>query len=140
MLKYTTSDFEIHGDERGSLVALEVGAQIPFDVKRVYYIFGTVSGVRRGFHAHKSLRQILICVKGGCKIHLDNGKGETAEVTLDRPTLGLHVVADTWREMYDFSPDCVLMVLASEIYDEKDYIRDYQAFRSYVQSKGEQHE
>jgi len=137
MFKYVTTEFAVHGDDRGSLVALECGNQIPFEVKRVYYIFGTIEGVRRGFHAHKELRQILICVSGQCKIHLDNGKGETAEVLLDRPTLGLHIAADTWREMYDFSPDCVLLVLASQVYDERDYIRDYKAFLTYVQSKKE---
>lgn len=123
--------FQKHGDERGQLIALEEGKEIPFPVKRVYYMFDTKENVRRGFHAHRQLEQILICVSGTCKIHLDNGK-ETVEVPLDNPMEGLYIANDCWREMYDFSKDAVLMVLASELYDEKDYIRDYQEFLEYV--------
>ena len=127
--------FKIHGDDRGSLVALENQKDYPFDVKRVYYIFDTLPNVRRGFHAHKKLQQVLICVNGSCKIHLDNGLGETAEVLLDNPSKGLFLSADMWREMYDFSEGAVLLVLASEYYDEKDYIRDYDEFVKYVKEK-----
>lgn len=123
--------FQKHGDERGQLIALEEGKEIPFHVKRVYYMFDTKENVRRGFHAHRQLEQILICVSGTCKIHLDNGK-ETVEVPLDNSMEGLYIANDCWREMYDFSKDAVLMVLASELYDEKDYIRDYQEFLEYV--------
>ena len=125
--------FQRHGDDRGMLVALEEGKEIPFDVKRVYYMYDTVEGVRRGFHAHKCLEQILICVHGSCKILLDNGK-EKEIVSLDTPYEGLYISNDTWREMYDFSPDAVLMVLASELYDEADYIRDYDEFLKYVEA------
>lgn len=128
-------DFIIHGDERGSLIAIENDKNIPFEVKRVYYIFDTKENVRRGFHAHKNLKQVLICVKGSCKIHLDNGKGETSEVILDKPDQGLLIQSNLWREMYDFSSDAVLLVLASEYYIESDYIRDYEAFRQYVNAK-----
>ena len=124
--------FQIHGDDRGQLVALETGKEIPFSVKRVYYMYDTGEGVRRGFHAHKRLEQILICIHGTCKIHLDNGK-ETAEVDLNTPYEGLYVANDMWREMYDFSSDAVLMVLASELYDESDYIRNYEEFLKYVE-------
>ncbi len=134
-MKVVKYDFTSHGDERGQLVALEEGKEIPFAVKRVYYIYDTKAGVRRGFHAHKSLEQILVCVKGSCKIHLDNGY-ETEEVLLDSPTVGLYINNDMWREMYDFSPDAVLLVLASEFYDERDYIRDYNRFLDYVKNKG----
>ena len=120
--KYT---FQIHGDDRGQLIALEELKDIPFDIKRVYYMYDTKDGVRRGYHAHKSLEQILICIHGSCKIHLDNGK-ETEEVLLDKPYEGLYVSNVMWREMYDFSPDAVLMVLASDFYKEEDYIRDYE--------------
>ena len=123
--------FAPHGDDRGQLIALEENNDIPFKIKRVYYIYDTKEGVRRGFHAHKKLEQILICVSGSCKIHLDNGF-ETAEVELNDPTEGLYISNATWREMYDFSPDAVLMVLASELYDEKDYIRNYDKFLEYV--------
>jgi len=115
------------GDERGSLVALEGNKSVPFDIKRVYYIFGTKEGVSRGFHAHRNLKQVAICVTGSCRFVLDNGK-QRKEVTLNKSTTGLLIDDLTWREMYDFSPDCVLMVLASEYYDESDYIRDYQEF------------
>lgn len=129
VIKYA---FQRHGDDRGMLVALETGKEIPFNVKRVYYMYDTVTGVRRGFHAHKCLEQILICIHGSCKIHLDNGQ-ETAEVDLNTPYEGLYVSNDMWREMYDFSPDAVLMVLASELYDESDYIRNYDEFLKYVE-------
>lgn len=120
-------NFPILGDERGSLIALESNNNIPFTIKRVYYIFGTKAGVARGFHAHKTLKQITICVSGYCKMLLDNGH-EKAEVWLDSPSKGLVIEGLTWREMHDFSSDCVLLVLASEHYDEADYIRNYEEF------------
>lgn len=123
--------FQQHGDERGQLVALEEQMDIPFEIKRVYYMYDTVEGVRRGYHAHRNLEQILIAVHGSCKIHLDNGT-ETAEVILDKPYEGLYISNNIWREMYDFSSDGVLMVLASEYYDEADYIRDYNEFLEFV--------
>lgn len=126
--------FPPHGDHRGQLVAIEEMADIPFDVKRVYYIYDTLPGVRRGFHAHHDLEQALICVHGSCKIHLDNGY-ETAEVLLDKPSEGLYISKDMWREMYDFSDDAVLLVLASRHYDEADYIRDYNEFLKLVREK-----
>lgn len=126
-MEIKTFDFTSHGDERGQLVALEERKDYPFSVKRVYYLYDTKQGVRRGYHAHKCLEQILVCVSGSCKIHLDNGY-EQEEVLLDRPTLGLYVGNNMWREMYDFSPDAVLLVLASQLYDEADYIRDYNEF------------
>ena len=128
--KYT---FQIHGDDRGQLVALEEAKDIPFKIKRVYYMYDTGEGVRRGFHAHKCLEQILICIHGSCKILLDNGV-EKETVVLDKPYEGLYVSNDMWREMFDFSPDAVQMVLASELYDEADYIRNYDDFLEYVKS------
>ena len=126
--------FQPHGDERGMLVALEEFKDIPFRIKRVYYMYDTKEGVVRGHHAHKSLEQILVCIHGSCKIHLDNGQ-ETKEVPLEKPYEGLYIANNIWREMYDFSPDAVLMVLASEVYDEKDYIRDYDEFKNFVQGQ-----
>ena len=119
--------FPPHGDDRGQLVAIEAMKDLPFEIKRVYYIYDTLPGVRRGFHAHLNLQQILLCVNGSCKIHLDNGT-DTAEVTLDKPNEGLYISNDMWREMYDFTPGTVLLVLASEYYDEADYIRNYDDF------------
>ncbi|MDD6194916.1 MAG: FdtA/QdtA family cupin domain-containing protein [Lachnospiraceae bacterium] len=130
-------NFQKHGDDRGMLIALEELKDFPFEIKRVYYMYDTVAGVRRGFHAHKQLQQILIAVHGRCVIHLDNGT-ETEEVVLDKPYEGLYISNDMWREMYDFSPDAVLMVLASEYYDESDYIRDYDEFLEYVKNSTKQ--
>lgn len=124
-------EFEVHGDDRGSLVALEQLHNIPFEIQRVYYMYDTGEGVRRGRHAHKQLKQILICIKGKCKILLDDGYTKEI-VALDNPRRGLYLESNIWREMFDFSEDAVLMVLASELYDETDYIRDYQEFLEYV--------
>lgn len=115
------------GDVRGSLVALEAEKTVPFEIKRVYYIFGTQEGVARGFHAHRNLKQVAVCVTGKCRMILDDGK-TCEEAWLDSPTKGLLIGDLVWREMHDFSDDCVLLVLASEHYDEADYIRDYQEF------------
>ncbi|MDP2636857.1 MULTISPECIES: FdtA/QdtA family cupin domain-containing protein [unclassified Pseudoalteromonas] len=115
------------GDERGSLVSLESNKSIPFDVKRVYYIFGTKPGVSRGFHAHKKLKQVAVCVTGKCRMTLDNGTQREDE-WLDSATKGILIEDMIWREMHDFSEDCVLLVLASEHYDESDYIRSYDEF------------
>ena len=126
--------FQQHGDERGQLVALEEGQEIPFKVKRVYYMYDTGKGVVRGKHAHKKLQQILICIHGSCKILVDNGT-ERNIIELDKPYEGIYINHNIWREMYDFSQDAVLMVLASELYDEEDYIREYSTFIEYVKSK-----
>lgn len=126
--------FQPHGDDRGQLIALEEFKDIPFKIKRVYYMYDTLEGVVRGHHAHKSLQQILICIHGSCKIMLDNGK-EKKVIPLEKPYEGLYVSNTMWREMYDFSPDAVLMVLASELYDEEDYIRDYDEFLEYVKTR-----
>lgn len=129
--KYT---FPIHGDERGQLVAVEELKDVPFDIKRVYYLYETVQGVCRGFHAHKNLQQVLICVHGSCRVLLDDGR-EKRDVLLDKPNEGLYISNNVWREMYDFSPDAVLLVLASQLYDEADYIRDYDDFLAFVSSQ-----
>ncbi|WP_185923209.1 sugar 3,4-ketoisomerase [Hafnia paralvei] len=116
-----------HGDERGQLVALEETKNIPFPIKRVYYMFETGEDVRRGFHAHYKLQQLAIPVRGACRIILDDG-AERIEVYLDNPAQGLAIDPMIWHEMYDFSSDCVLMVLADDFYDESDYIRNYEDF------------
>lgn len=126
-MEIKTIPLQTHGDERGSLIALEEGENIPFPVKRVYYLFNTKDGVRRGYHAHKTLKQVAIVVRGSCRFVLDDGS-ERVEVLLDNPAQGLLIESFMWREMYDFSEDCVLMVLADQLYDESDYIRDYDCF------------
>ena len=123
--------FQQHGDDRGQLVALEEFKDIPFEIKRVYYMYDTGEGVHRGFHAHRSLEQILICIHGSCKVLLDNGT-EKKVISLEKPYEGLYIANNMWREMYDFSEDAVLMVLASEYYKEEDYIRDYNEFLGMV--------
>lgn len=115
------------GDSRGSLISLEQHKNIPFDVQRVYYIFDTKKGVSRGFHSHKHLEQVVVCVKGSCRFILDNGEIKE-ELLLSSPQQGLYIGYNLWREMHDFSDDCVLLVLASDYYNEGDYIRDYDDF------------
>jgi len=124
-------DFPALGDERGSLVALEAEKSVPFMIKRVYYIFGTKAGVSRGFHAHRKLQQVAICITGSCRMILDDGQ-QRNEVLLNSPNKGLVIGDLVWREMHDFSEDCVLLVLASEHYDESDYIRNYNDFINQV--------
>lgn len=119
-------DLPSFGDNRGGLVAIESNQSIPFEVKRLYYIFNTVDKPR-GFHAHIDLKQVAICLKGSCRFILENGSNKE-EVILDNPTQGLVIEGLIWREMHDFSEDCVLLVLASDHFTESDYIRDYQEF------------
>ncbi|CAH6899786.1 TDP-4-oxo-6-deoxy-alpha-D-glucose-3, 4-oxoisomerase [Vibrio chagasii] len=125
--------FQAHGDERGSLVALEDKKNIPFAIERVYYLYNTKGDVRRGFHAHKKLKQLAVVLKGSCRFLLDDGK-ERIDFLLDNPEQGLFIESFVWREMYDFSDDCVLLVLADSFYDEADYIRDYDQFLKEIQS------
>jgi dTDP-4-dehydrorhamnose 3,5-epimerase-like enzyme len=125
--------YKVLGDTRGSLIALESERNIPFEIKRVYYIFNTMPGVARGFHAHKMLRQILVCVAGSCTIVLDDGCIRS-EYVLDRPDIGLEIGPCTWREMKNFSEEAVLLVLASDYYNEDDYIREYSDFLSFIKN------
>ncbi|MFA7571129.1 MAG: FdtA/QdtA family cupin domain-containing protein [Sulfurimonadaceae bacterium] len=134
MEDYKLIDFQILGDERGSLIAIEQGYDVPFDIKRVYYIFDTKDGVNRGFHAHINLKQICIAVKGSCIFVLDDGY-KREEIKLANPNQGLLIEGLIWREMKDFSPNCILVVLASEHYSENDYIRDYNKFKEFVIEK-----
>jgi dTDP-4-dehydrorhamnose 3,5-epimerase-like enzyme len=130
-MKYKKLTFLTKGDERGNLIALEENKNIPFKIKRVYYIFDTKEGVIRGLHAHKNLEQVLICVNGSCEILLDDGK-EKSIIKLENRNEGLFIEKMVWREMFNFSADCVLMVLASDYYFEEDYIRDYEEFKNYL--------
>lgn len=122
---------QTHGDDRGSLISLEKDNNIPFEIKRVYYMFKTGKDVRRGCHAHRHLRQVAIAVRGSCRFLLDNGR-EKIELLLDNPAQGLLIDSFTWREMYEFTEDCVLMVLADQHYDETDYVRSYNDFLEIV--------
>lgn len=124
---YKEIKFQINGDNRGCLVSLETVRNIPFDIKRVYYIYDTKTEVRRGFHAHKNLEQVIICVNGSCELLLDDGKEKTT-LELSKKNHGIHIKSMVWREMFNFSSDCVLLVLANEYYVEADYIRNYTDF------------
>ena len=120
--------FAVHGDSRGSLIALECEKEVPFCVRRTYYIYGTQPGTPRGFHAHRNLKQLLIAVSGAVTIHCEFcGKKQT--FLLNSPEKGLLIEGLVWREMHDFSKGAVLLVLASEYYSEEDYIRDYNVFK-----------
>jgi len=134
MTSYKLVDFKTLGDERGSLIAIEQGYNAPFEIKRVYYIFDTKKDVTRGFHAHIKLKQIVIAVKGSCTFVLDDGISRE-EIKLSNPNQGLFIEGLIWREIKDFSEDCILVVLASEHYDESDYIRDYTKFQYKASNK-----
>lgn len=130
--------FNVHGGSYGSLIALEGCREVPFEVRRIYYIYGVEQTCRRGFHSHQDLEQVLICPHGCVKILVKTPFEETV-YTLDSPDKGLYIGPMIWREMFDWQDDAVLLVLASKYYDEKDYIRDYQVYQnqaiSYFQSK-----
>ena len=119
--------FKDLGDQRGSLIAIEAGRNVPFEIKRIYYIYGTKPEAARGFHAHKALEQVAVCVSGSCRMSLDDGQNRV-DVWLNSPSKGLLISGLVWREMHDFTADCVLLVLANEYYDEADYIREYDEF------------
>jgi dTDP-4-dehydrorhamnose 3,5-epimerase-like enzyme len=122
-----------HGDNRGMLIALEENRNVPFVIRRVYYIFATQNDVHRGKHAHRHLHQLAVAVRGSVKFLLDDGSGP-AEIVLNDPSQGLMLGRMVWRELYDFSEDCVLMVLADQLYDQSDYITDYADFLREVSS------
>ena len=123
---------KVHGDERGKLISLEGNRNVPFDIKRVYWIYDTLPNEERGFHAHKNMEQIIIAIDGACEFVLDDGKNRES-VLLNRPDVGLYIGKNMWREMRNFSYGCKLIVLASDYYDEKEYIRNYDEFLKEVQ-------
>ncbi|AHC34407.1 MULTISPECIES: FdtA/QdtA family cupin domain-containing protein [unclassified Pseudomonas] len=120
-------DLQVLGDERGQLVVLEAQKNVPFDIKRVYFLMGTRPGVSRGFHAHRELLQAAICVSGQCRMLMNDGL-KIEEVILNSSSKAIFIDKMIWHEMHDFSSDCVLLVLASDFYNEQDYIRDYSEF------------
>lgn len=130
-MNYRLIDMKVIGDERGKLISLEGSKNIPFDIKRVYWIFDTAPDQDRGMHAHKDLEQIIVAMDGACQFVLDDGKTRE-KVWLNRPDVGLYIGPNMWREMKHFSYGCKLMVLASKYYDEKEYIRNYDEFLNEV--------
>ena len=126
-MKIERVQLQRHGDHNGMLVALEQERNVPFKIRRVYYLFGTKRGIRRGQHAHRNLTQMAIALRGSVTFLLDDGTGPV-ETILDDPSQGLMMGRMLWRELYNFSEDCVLMVLADQLYDAADYITDYDEF------------
>ena len=123
-------------DEKGELCAIEAGRSIPFDIKRVYYIFGNTNNLPRGFHAHKKLNQAAFCISGSCHINFDDLK-EQKKVFLDSPNKIVLIPPLVWHEMHNFSSDCILVVLADDIYDEDDYIRDFEEFKLFIKNQND---
>jgi len=114
-------------DDRGNLISLESNKNIPFDIKRVYYLFATKNGAERGFHAHIELKQMAVCVSGSCTIDVESIHGK-ASYKLNTPAKGLVMEGIVWREIRNFSDDCVLIVIADALYSEDDYIRNHDEF------------
>lgn len=121
-------NFEQHGDDRGHLVVVEGIKDIPFDIKRVFYIYGSDSMVVRGLHANKKSQFVLINVAGTSKVKVKDGMGNEKIFSLNRPHMGIYIPQMVWKEMYDFSADAVLLCLASEHYEQEEYIRDYDEY------------
>lgn len=124
---YSLIDFKVMGDERGQLIAIENGAQIPFEIKRVFYIYNTQGDTIRGCHANRKSEFVLVSVTGSCKIKIKLPAGDQ-DIVLDNPHTGLYLDKMVWKEMYDFSDDAVLLVFSSEVYDKSEYIQDFQEF------------
>lgn len=123
--------FHLRKNPAGNLSFLEGERDLPFEIKRAYYIYDVPADGRRGFHAHKELQQCLICLHGSCKVMLDDGEQQKT-FELNNPNEGLYIGPVTWREMYDFSDGAVLLALVSQYYNEADYIRDYTEFQQYI--------
>lgn len=120
-------DFNVRGDERGKLVIVEGNQDIPFDIKRIFYIYGSDKDVVRGQHANRESEFVLINVSGSSKVRVTDGKNEKIFV-LDKPHTGIYIPKMVWKDMYDFSEDSILLVLASEHYDGAEYIRDFDEY------------
>lgn len=121
-------ELPVYGDERGQLIVLEALRQVPFEIKRIYYLVGTGQDVARGFHAHRELFQLAVCVAGSCRMRMNDGERQE-DIWLDNARKTILLPPMVWHEMHEFSENCVLLVLASDIYKESDYIRDYSDFK-----------
>lgn len=121
-------EFPQHGDARGHMVVVEGEKDIPFPIKRIFYIYGTEHGAVRGQHANRRTDFVLINVAGISKVCVKDGRGNETVYCLDQPNTGIYLPRMVWKDMYDFSPDAVLLVLASEQYDPDEYIRNYDDF------------
>ena len=128
MSKKRVYEFDQFSDSRSELIVIEGNASIPFEIKRIYYIYDAAENAKRGFHAHRISQQVAICLRGSCKLLLDNGR-EREEFLLASPNEGIHIAGMQWREITEFSNDCILLFLASSHYDENDYVYDYEEFK-----------
>ena len=127
-MNYKILELKEYGDEKGNLVVAEGGGiDIPFDIKRVFYIYGSDGDIVRGQHANRKTQFVLINVAGTSKVLVDDGRQKEI-IELNKPRMGLFLDTMVWKEMYDFSPDSVLLVLCSEHFDETEYIRDYEVY------------
>lgn len=133
---YEILQFKNLGDARGNLVVLEENQTIPFDIKRIFYIYGAEKNVVRGQHANRDSEFVLINLSGSSKIKVSNGFDETV-IALDQPSKGVYIKKMLWKEMYDFSDDAVLLVLASTHYNGDEYIRDYNEYVEIMRKQGE---
>ena len=134
MNKVQMLEFPQRGDERGHLVIVEGSQDIPFEIKRAFYIYGSNKDVVRGQHANRKSEFVLINVAGKSKVKVKDGEGNEAIYCLNRPHTGIYLPTMVWKDMYDFSDDSVLLVLASTHYDSKEYIRDYEEFVKEIQN------
>lgn len=130
-------EFQEMGDERGNLVVCEGGQDIPFDIKRIFYIYGSDPGIVRGQHANRETEFVIINVAGSSKIKVLDGKGNEAVFILNRPRTGVYLPRMIWKEMYDFSEDSVMLCLASEHYKPEEYVRSYEEFLKIVREDGQ---
>jgi len=121
---------KIHNNS-GNITIVENGTHIPFDIKRVYYLYDIPGGESRGGHAHRDLHQLIIAASGSFDVILDDGINKKV-VTLNRPHYGLYIIPGIWRELVEFSSGAICLVLASDVYNEDDYIRDYKEFLLYT--------
>lgn len=128
-------EFPQKGDERGHLVIVEGKQDVPFEIKRIFYIYGSDANVVRGQHANLRSEFVLINVAGKSKVKVKDGLGNEAIFSLNRPHTGIYLPKMVWKDMYDFSKDSVLLVLSSEHYDPEEYIRDYDEFVKIVKQK-----
>jgi dTDP-4-dehydrorhamnose 3,5-epimerase-like enzyme len=122
--------FDKNHQLKGNLTSVTNNKQVPFDIKRIYYLYDIPGGLSRGAHAHKDLKQLVVALSGSFDITLDDGQVKRT-FQLSRPNMGLLIPAGLWRELYNFSSGSICMVLASEIYNEQDYLRDYNEFSTW---------
>ena len=131
-MKTKLIEFPQMGDARGNLVVIEGKKEIPFDIKRIFYIYGADPSAVRGQHANRNSEFVLININGSSKVRVKDGKGNEEVFILDRPYIGLYIPKMLWKDMYNFSHDAILLVLASEYYDAGEYIRNYEDFEKEV--------